>query len=108
VGIILGGSEKHADFKKLAAHIAAQSNILAVALIGDTASRLQKDISHAGIKDSIPLKVCPDLSTALKFLIGEVRQGVILLSPACASFGLFHNYKDRGDKFKALVSKYYN
>ena len=32
--------------------------------------------------------------------------GAILLSPACASFGLFKNYKHRGEVFNQLIENF--
>jgi UDP-N-acetylmuramoylalanine--D-glutamate ligase len=32
------------------------------------------------------------------------KDGVVLLSPAAASFDMFENYKDRGKQFKKAVS----
>jgi UDP-N-acetylmuramoylalanine--D-glutamate ligase len=33
------------------------------------------------------------------------QNDVIIFSPSCASFDMFKNYKDRGEKFKEAVSK---
>jgi UDP-N-acetylmuramoylalanine--D-glutamate ligase len=107
LGLILGGSEKHADFSDLAAAVAAAPHVEAVALIGQTAGRLEESLRLAGIPrpgGSPALKACAGLEDAVAFLMERVARGALLLSPACASFGLFENYKERGKAFKKLVA----
>ncbi len=106
-GLILGGSEKHADFAELAQTLAAAPHIRAVALIGQTAARLEAELRKAGLPhpDGAPaLRPCESLEAAVAFLMDSVPQGALVLSPACASFGMFENYKERGKAFKRLVA----
>ncbi len=107
LGLILGGSEKHADFSELASVVAASPHVRAVALIGQTAGRLETSLRGAGLprSDGSPaLETCAGLEAAVAFLMERVPRGALLLSPACASFGLFENYKERGKAFKKLVA----
>ena len=106
-GLILGGSEKHADFGELAAAVAAAGHVQAIALIGQTADRLEAELRQAGLPRAHggpALRRCGSLEDAVAFLMERVPQGALLLSPACASFGMFENYKERGKAFKKLVA----
>jgi UDP-N-acetylmuramoylalanine--D-glutamate ligase len=106
LGLILGGSDKLADFSELAHAIAASPQIRAIALIGQTAERLESELRTVGLASSgepALLKVA-SLEEAVQFLQTKLKKGCILLSPACASFGMFENYKARGKFFKDLVT----
>jgi UDP-N-acetylmuramoylalanine--D-glutamate ligase len=104
-GLILGGSEKFADFTELAEAVAASEHIQAIALIGATAARLKEDLSkawQAQRREGAPWEICDNLEKAVLWLESQLPQGTVLLSPACASFGLFTDYKQRGEAFRAL------
>lgn len=99
--LILGGSSKNSDFSELGKTINKAPNIRGVILIGEEGSRIFKLLK--GLKN---LKLLKDTNMAeiVKMAYNMAKSGdVILLSPACASFGMFKNYKDRGNQFKEAV-----
>ena len=110
LGLILGGSEKHADFAELASLIAAADHVKAIALIGQTADRLDRELRTAGLgsagngAEGPLIGHCASLEEAISFLLARIQTGAVVLSPACASFGMFENYKERGKAFKKLVT----
>lgn len=101
--IILGGSDKGVDFDELARTV-KQSNVRHAILIGQMAPKIQAALEAADFKDFSPGgQTMPQIVAAAT---NAARKGdVVLLSPATASFGLFKNYKDRGQQFKAAVQK---
>jgi UDP-N-acetylmuramoylalanine--D-glutamate ligase len=104
VALILGGSDKGVDFSELAAGLRASGHLRHVALIGATAPALRKCLEADG---PLPfsLRDQPGLAEAFEDCRRSVATGgAVLLSPACASFGLFRNYKERGEAFLALVA----
>ncbi len=100
--LILGGSSKNADFGKLA-NVVAQNNIKKVILIGNEAERINNFFQDADYKGEIVFSG-NDLNQAINDAISTPEPGsVLLFSPACASFDMFKNYKERGEKFKEIV-----
>lgn len=99
--VILGGSDKGADFTQLAKTVAA-SNVRQVIAIGDTGPAIADALRAEGFNDII------NGGTTMAEIIDKARGAaqhgdVVLLSTGCASFGLFKDYKDRGIQFKTAV-----
>jgi len=105
LAIILGGSEKNADFGPLAAALVARPNVVRVALIGATAGRLAAALAAVG-PTRFPVVEHATMEDAMEANAQALPgRGVVLLSPACASFGLFPNYKVRGERFRAKAAE---
>jgi UDP-N-acetylmuramoylalanine--D-glutamate ligase len=100
--IILGGSDKGADYSQLAQTVAS-SNVRQVVLIGQQAERIRDSLIKVGYGDIV---VGGDTMTSIvAAAAGAAQSGdVVLLSTGCASFDMFASYKDRGMQFSAAVA----
>jgi len=103
ITIILGGSEKGADFSQLAETIKA-SNVARIITIGIEGPRIRKALIDSGANISV-INGGNSIGTIAQTAAKNTESGgVVLFSPACASFDMFKNYKDRGEKFAAAVN----
>lgn len=104
--LILGGSSKNSDFSELAKKISYDQTIKKVILIGKEADKIKKAILKLKLNTPIIDQKPKTMSEIFDLALQESRSGdIILLSPACASFDMFTNYKDRGDQFREGVKK---
>lgn len=104
--IILGGSDKGADFHMLAHEIIA-SSMRHIILIGTMQDKIHAALSSAGVGESLISLLGKSSMTDIVAKAHDVaREGdVVIMSPACASFDMFKNYKDRGEQFIAAVNE---
>lgn len=98
--IILGGSDKGTPFDALAREVVARK--ARVVLMGQTAPLIAAAI-HA-VDPAYPLATSLDFPSVMETTRRLAKPGdAVLLSPACASFGMFQNYKDRAAQFTRIV-----
>lgn len=101
IRLILGGADKELEFGDLAKELKKARADVAV-LPGTAHAKL----ARALLKNQVSYSDAPDLQSAVSLLRSHAQHGdVILLSPACASFGLFRNEFERGDRFRRLARR---
>jgi UDP-N-acetylmuramoylalanine--D-glutamate ligase len=102
VVLLAGGADKGSDFKNFAKEIKKRVKFVCL-LKGQATPRLKRDIIKAGLVKT-QIKELSDINQAVKLAARQAETGdIVLLSTACASFGMFANYKQRGDLFKKAV-----
>jgi len=99
--IILGGSNKGIPFDSLGEAV-IQNNVSQVITIGETAPLIEAALKEAGFS------AITRGGNTMEAIVATARKlakpgDVVLLSPACASFGMFPNYKVRGAEFQRAV-----
>src|SRR3989338_6714439 len=96
--LILGGSDKGLEFEPMVEE-AVKDRTRHIITIGQTGPKIEQMLRDKGFN-----KITAGLSK-MTDIVSEARRvaqpgDVILLSTGCASFGLFRDYKDRGEQFK--------
>ena len=96
--LILGGEGKGQDFSPLRASVERFAR--RVLLIGRDAPLIEKALAD------LPTERCATLDEAVRRAAQIAQPGeAVLLSPACASFDMFRDYRHRGEAFAAAVER---
>ena len=103
--MILGGFDKHSDFHELFEVFKQSGLVKAMVVIGQTKQKILDTASDTGMRD-----LCHEADTfeeAMEKCRSLAQSGdTVLLSPACASWGMFENYEQRGRIFKEIVNRF--
>jgi UDP-N-acetylmuramoylalanine--D-glutamate ligase len=97
--LIAGGKDKNGDLSPLKELV--QKQVRHLILVGEAKERMSHELG--GLTDTVMAKT---IEEAVSLAHQKAKGGeVILLSPACSSFDMFKDYKERGRVFKEAVFK---
>ncbi len=103
--LIAGGYDKNLDYTPLAKPILKK--VKKLILLGATSGKIFEAVKREEEKEAknIDIYMCDTLEETVNLAKKHAKKGeIILFSPASASFDMFKNFADRGNKFKNLVN----
>lgn len=99
--LIGGGYDKDSEYDEWIK--AFDGKVRKLVLLGATREKIAQSAHANGFDDII---MADTFEEAFEQCVKYAKPGdAVLLSPACASWGMFKNYEERGDKFKELVDQ---
>ena len=103
--LIAGGYDKHLDYMPIAKPIV--DHVSTLILMGATAKKIYTAVSSELEAENKTMEIyqCETLEQTVDMAYKIAKKGeVVLFSPASASFDMFKNFAERGNKFKELVN----
>jgi UDP-N-acetylmuramoylalanine--D-glutamate ligase len=103
IHLISGGAEKRTDLRPLVEAARRRAHVVYL-LDGSVTAALQAQLATAGVSTEGPFGSMDEAVASARS--GASAGDVVLLSPGCASFGLFRDEFDRGAQFRAAVAAF--
>ncbi len=106
VVLIAGGYDKKIPFDDFGPVVVEHAKKLV--LCGFTADKIEKAVKGASnySASKLPIYKTDDFKKAVETARDIAEPGdVVILSPACASFDMFKNFEERGNRFKEIVNE---
>jgi len=98
--LIGGGYDKDSEYEEWIESF--DGKVKHFVLLGQTKEKIARAAKNCGFENVI---LTETLEEAVRTSARLAQPGdAVLLSPACASWGMFKNYEERGDKFKEFVN----
>ena len=98
--LLAGGYDKGQNLAAFAVEI--KSRVAAVVIMGQTAPNLYQLLTNEPSK--LQIRIATDFRAAFRSAVAFSQPGdIVLLSPGCASYGWFQDFRERGDLFSALA-----
>ena len=99
--LIAGGYDKHSEYDDWVKLFPGK--VKKLVLLGETRDKIYECCKKYGFDE---ISYAEDMSEAVKACASFADEGdYVLLSPACASWGMFRNYEERGRIFKKCVEE---
>ena len=97
--LIGGGYDKQSEYDEWIESF--DGKVKEFVLIGQTAEKIQECAHKHGFMNTV---IFETFEEAIEYSYSKATDGdAVLLSPACASWGMFKNYEERGNMFKEYV-----
>jgi UDP-N-acetylmuramoylalanine--D-glutamate ligase len=100
VALIVGGFDRGIDYRPLAEGLRSRTNELLLITVPDNGAHIAAVVGQAGAGPAVTVLESDDLDAAVRSGHRWAQPGgVVLLSPAAASFGRYRDYRDRAAAF---------
>lgn len=100
VALIVGGHDRGIDYRPLGAYLRDADAEVLVLTTPAVGARIASEVAESLPGTRSAVQECADLDEAVAAGFTWARPGgIVLLSPAAPSFGVYRDYKDRSDAF---------